>query len=43
VTTVKGYAELKELNVRTVQRMCEDGRLKAKVVHGVWLIELPQA
>ncbi|MCY9544217.1 hypothetical protein M5X00_17795 [Paenibacillus alvei] len=40
VTTVKGYAEMKDMNVRTVQRMCEDGRLKAKNVYGVWLIEI---
>lgn len=40
VTTVKGYAEMKGMNVRTVQRMCEDGRLRSKCVHGVWLIEI---
>ncbi|WP_025686005.1 hypothetical protein [Paenibacillus maysiensis] len=39
VTTVKGYAERTGKNIRTVQRMCEDGRLKAKFEHGVWLIE----
>ncbi|GAV11323.1 tRNA-dihydrouridine synthase [Paenibacillus sp. NAIST15-1] len=39
VTTVKGYAIENDINIRTVQRMCEDGRLKAKNVHGVWLIE----
>lgn len=39
VTTVKGYALKSGKPIRTVQRMCEDGRLKAKNVYGVWLIE----
>lgn len=39
VTTVKGYALKSGRPIRTVQRMCEDGRLKAKNVYGVWLIE----
>lgn len=39
VTTVKGYALKSGLNIRTIQRMCVDGSLKAKNVHGVWLIE----
>jgi hypothetical protein len=41
VTTVKGYAIDHGLHIRTVQRMCESGKLKAKNVHGVWLIEIP--
>ena len=42
VTTVKGYSLQSGIHVRTVQRMCEDGRLKAKNVHGVWLILLDE-
>ena len=42
VTTVKGYSLQTGIHVRTVQRMCEDGRLKAKNVHGVWLILLSE-
>lgn len=38
VTTVKGYSEKTGIKIRTVQRMCEDGRLKAKNEYGVWLI-----
>lgn len=41
VTTVKGYALKSGLNIRTVQRMCVDGSLKAKNEYGVWLIETP--
>ncbi|MNB95556.1 hypothetical protein D3C75_427330 [compost metagenome] len=39
VTTVKGYSLETGIGIRTVQRMCEDGRLKAKNVFGVWLID----
>ncbi|GAF10866.1 hypothetical protein JCM16418_5094 [Paenibacillus pini JCM 16418] len=40
VTTVKGYALKTGKGIRTVQRMCESGKLKAKYEHGVWIIEL---
>lgn len=38
VTTVSGYALLTGKNERTIRRMCEDGRLTAKCINGVWLI-----
>lgn len=40
VTTVKGYSIITGISIRTVQRMCESGKLTAKNVHGVWLILL---
>jgi hypothetical protein len=39
VTTVKGYSEKTGIGIRTVQRMCESGKLKAKNENGIWLIE----